>query len=87
MQADISSAVSEYNGNTLRSYKGSSNNTKCRWNCKVIDSDFPERWKTAFGKKRLITLVVNYERTALLKRGSRVKGKGQGSRVKGKGRG
>lgn len=62
MQADISSAVSEYNGNTLRSYKGSSNNTKCRWNCKVIDSDFPERWKTAFGKKRLITLVVNYER-------------------------
>ena len=62
MQADISSAVSEYNGNTLRSYKGSSNNTKCRWNCTVIDSDFPERSKTAFDKNRLITLVVNYER-------------------------
>ncbi|XP_068755280.1 uncharacterized protein [Montipora capricornis] len=62
MQADTSSAVSEYNGNTLRNKKESSNNTKCCWNCTVIDSDFPERWKTAFGKKRLITLVVNFER-------------------------
>ena len=62
MQADTSSAVSEYNGNTLRSKKETSNNTKCRWNCTVIDSDFPQRSKTAFDKNRLITLVVNYER-------------------------
>ncbi|XP_068755275.1 uncharacterized protein [Montipora capricornis] len=62
MQTYTSSVASEYNGNTLRSYKGSSNNTKCRWNCTVIDSDFPERSKTTFDKNRLITLVVNYER-------------------------
>jgi len=38
-----------------------SDETRCSWNCTVLDSDFSEEMKTTFAKKKVVPLVVKYE--------------------------
>jgi len=41
---------------------GLNDETRCSWNCTVTDSDFSEEMKTTIAKKKMIRLVVKYER-------------------------
>ena len=36
--------------------------TRCSWNCTVLDSEFSEEMKTTIAKKNMIRLVVKYEK-------------------------
>jgi len=41
---------------------GLNDETRCSWNCTVTDSDFSEEMKTTIAKKKMIGLVVKYEK-------------------------
>ena len=41
---------------------GLNDETRCSWNCTVLDSEFSEEMKTAIAKKKMIRLVVKYEK-------------------------
>ena len=36
--------------------------SRCSWNCTILDSDFSEKMKTAIAKEKMIYLVVKYEK-------------------------
>ena len=41
---------------------GLNDETRCSWNCTVLDSDFSEEMTTTIAKKKMIPLVVKYEK-------------------------
>jgi len=41
---------------------GLNDETRCSWNCTVVDSEFSEEMKTTIAKKKMIGLVVKYEK-------------------------
>ena len=49
------------NNNSLAYESGFINHTRCGWHCTIIDSDFPNHWKTVSINDRVIKVVVEYE--------------------------
>lgn len=41
---------------------GPNDGTRCSWNCTILDSDLVEEIRTKIAKKRVIRLVVKYEK-------------------------
>ena len=48
--------------NNTKLFGGSSHGTRCSWNCAILDSDVLEEIRTEIAKKRVIRLVVKYEK-------------------------
>ena len=45
-----------------KSLHGINDGSRCSWNCTVLDSDFSEEIKTTIAKKKMVPLVVKYEK-------------------------
>ncbi|XP_020601975.1 uncharacterized protein LOC110041051 [Orbicella faveolata] len=54
--------VVELSLHTNKSVDGLDDETRCNWNCTDMDSDFSEETKTAIAEKKMIRLVVKYEK-------------------------
>ena len=48
--------------NNNKSVSGHNDGTRCSWNCTIMDSQFLEEMNTRIAKKKVIRLVVNYEK-------------------------
>ena len=63
--AQLAHSSSHYNGTEGEHSvgEGLSNNTRCSWNCRVIESDFTKQCDLVFTKKRFINFFAEYAGT------------------------